>query len=31
LLGEHTFEICTDLLELSVDEIADLVAEQVLF
>ncbi len=31
LLGEHTFEICTDLLELSEDEIADLVAEQVLF
>jgi benzylsuccinate CoA-transferase BbsF subunit len=31
LLGEHTFEICKQILQLSDDEIADLVAEQVLF
>jgi benzylsuccinate CoA-transferase BbsF subunit len=31
LLGEHTYEVCTDVLGLSPDEIADLVAEQVLY
>ena len=31
LLGEHTFEVCKQILQLSDDEIADLVAEQVLF
>ncbi len=30
LLGEHTYEVCTDVLGLSSDEIANLVAEQVL-
>ncbi|MEE8337110.1 MAG: CoA transferase [Dehalococcoidia bacterium] len=31
LLGEHTFEVCKQILQLNDDEIADLVAEQVLF
>ena len=31
LLGEHTFDICTTILELPPEEIAELVAEQVLF
>ena len=31
MLGEHTHEIATELLHLSDDEIATLVAEQVLF
>ena len=31
MLGEHTYEVCTDILGLSPDEIADLVAEQVLY
>jgi crotonobetainyl-CoA:carnitine CoA-transferase CaiB-like acyl-CoA transferase len=30
LLGEHTFEVCERILELGADEIADLVAEDVL-
>ena len=31
LLGEHTFDVCTTILELPPEEIAELVAEQVLF
>ncbi|MDG1990546.1 MAG: CoA transferase [Dehalococcoidia bacterium] len=31
LLGEHTFEICTSILNLQPENIADLVAEQVLY
>ena len=31
LLGEHTYEVCTDVLGLSPDKIADLVADQVLY
>jgi crotonobetainyl-CoA:carnitine CoA-transferase CaiB-like acyl-CoA transferase len=31
MLGEHTHEIATELLHLSDDEIATLVADQVLF
>ena len=31
LLGEHTYEVATEILELAPEEIADLVAEQVLF
>jgi benzylsuccinate CoA-transferase BbsF subunit len=31
LLGEHTFEVATDVLGLSTEEISDLVVEQVLF
>ena len=31
LLGEHTFEICTSILNLQPENIADLVAEQILY
>ena len=30
-LGEHTYQVCTEILGLSPDEVADLLAEQVLY
>jgi benzylsuccinate CoA-transferase BbsF subunit len=30
-LGEHTYQVCTEILGLSSDEVADLLAEQVLY